>query len=571
MNPALGKRRFLRGSLFILSVLLAALTASCSGRFESFPFLLEDGSRVAMSENPGHAKNEEGILASSEKKTATPVYRLSKPAVVKEEGYALALTYTSSMESCTLTIFSAESKTWMDASLPSTSGYAASLQIPLTKGGTIWGFQISADSKKGSLTLSGAGLVPRSHGITFLGENGIAVDGGISLKEMTPRALDAEISPDAWDRPPAASSMVFISLRQASTVDPLAEPEEIKVVFQGQGSNQRGFTVQAYPGQRAMEFPVGVLGFVPRRVRVVLSESSAGENANTPLVSMLDLTSIEEGKPILTDPGVILDYRPSAWRNPEFELFAWDRYPSVLIMDTRDYDVQDDFFKRLAFFVEKPGYAGRIPDEKEIAGRHGWNAHDYQAEDLAKFYSAAQKGGIALTSGETMLRRILMDNGVIAQSDSGYQPGRGSILSISMSSGSELRRFLLTHESFHGVFFSTPAYRDACFNAWKGLSPVEKETWTDFMEMTDYDTENNFLMVNEFQSYLFQQPRGRVPGFQAATLAKLRSKFPRNSSLYKEFQKEYPESFLRSFDLLDRALREAGGPPGGEPFSTQAD
>jgi hypothetical protein len=559
-----------RGLLFSLIVLLAAMTAACNGRFESFPFLLEDGSRVAMSESPGYGKNEEGILTPSEKISSTPVYRLARPAVALNEGDALALTYTSTIKSCRLTIFSAEARVWMQAALPPTSGFTTSLQIPVTKGGTIWGFQVSADSKEGSLTMSGAGLAPRSHGVSYLGEDGIALDGGISLKEMAPRVLDAGISADAWDRPPVNSSLVFIRLRQASAgADPLAEPEEIQVTFQGQGSQTRSFTVKAYPGQRIMELPIGVIGFVPRRVRVVLSESSAGETASAPLVSMLDLTSVEDAKPIPVDPGVILDYLPSAWRDHEFELFAWDRYPSVLIMDTRDYDVQDDFFKRLAFFVEKPGYAGTIPDEKELAGKHGWNAHDYQAEDLARFFSAAQKGGIALSPGETMLRRILMDNGVISQSDTGYQPGRGSVLSISRSSGTELRRLLLTHESFHGVFFSTPRYRDACFAAWKVLSTTEKEIWIDFMDMTDYDTANQYLIVNEFQSYLFQQPRGKVPAFQAATLSKLRSKFPRKSSIYKEFQKDYSDSFLRSFDPLDRALREAGGPPGGEPFLVQ--
>ncbi len=565
-------RRPGRAILLILVLTLAVMTAACNGRFESFPFLLEDGTRVSLSDNPGKAKSEEAVLSPSAEGSSTPVYTLAKPAVVVNEGSALAITYTSSIESSTLTIFSAQGKNWIQAPLPATAGWVTSLQIPLTKGGTIWGFQISAASKEGSLTLSGAGIAPRSHGLTYQGEDGLAVDGGIALSEMTPRALAAGISKDAWDRPPVNSSLVFIRLRQApASADPLAEPEEIRVDFQGQGSHARSFTVKSFPSQRTIELPVGVIGFVPQRVKVVLLGSSSGETASAPLVTMLALTSVEETRPIPVDPGVILDYYPSAWRDPQYELFSWDRFPSVLIMDTRDYDVQDDFFKRLAFFVEKPGYAGTIPEEKELAGKHGWNAHDYQAEDLARFFSTAQKGGIALTPGETQLRRILMDNEVISQSDSGYQAGRGSILSISRSSGSELRRLLLTHESFHGVFFSMPAYRDAVSSEWKGLAQTERAVWTDFMEMTDYDTSNQYLVVNEFQSYVFQQPRGKVPAFQSATLAKLKAKFPRKSSLYKEFQNDYSESFLKSFDRLDRLLRDAGGPPGGEPFAVQAD
>jgi hypothetical protein len=46
--------------------------------------------------------------------------------------------------------------------------------------------------------------------------------------------------------------------------------------------------------------------------------------------------------------------------------------------------------------------------------------------------------------------------------------------SISRSSSPLLRSLLLTHESFHGVFFSLPGFRDATEKEWQSLSPEEQ-------------------------------------------------------------------------------------------------
>ena len=81
----------------------------------------------------------------------------------------------------------------------------------------------------------------------------------------------------------------------------------------------------------------------------------------------------------------VLLYDPEHWRQPDYELFSWTRFPGILIMDTASYAVQSRFFKRLAFYVEKRGYRGRLIPEEEFAGLHGFNAHDYRAEDLARF------------------------------------------------------------------------------------------------------------------------------------------------------------------------------------------
>ncbi|MCL2176209.1 MAG: hypothetical protein FWB73_09215, partial [Treponema sp.] len=59
--------------------------------------------------------------------------------------------------------------------------------------------------------------------------------------------------------------------------------------------------------------------------------------------------------PIRADTGHILWMPLANWRNKDWDIYRWDRFPSILIVDTMNYGVQDKLFKRLAFFTEKAG------------------------------------------------------------------------------------------------------------------------------------------------------------------------------------------------------------------------
>jgi hypothetical protein len=276
---------------------------------------------------------------------------------------------------------------------------------------------------------------------------------------------------------------------------------------------------------------------------------------------------VPDGAPIPADPGLVLGWRRSLWRDPEVEVFAWPRLPDVLVFDTATYEVQERFFRRLAFFVEKPGTAGTIPSLEEVAGRRSWNAHDYRAEDLARFFSLAGDG--PLTDEESSLRGILLANGIIRADGSSYAPGAGAVLSVSRESSAPLRELLITHEGFHGVFFSLPAFQDACRSAWNALDPDERAVWLAFLDLKGYNTADPYLVVNEFQSYLFQQERAEVPAFQATTLQRVREAFPALAPAVQRIEAGRPDSFLGAFDALDRALAAAGGPPGGRALGVR--
>ena len=180
----------------------------------------------------------------------------------------------------------------------------------------------------------------------------------------------------------------------------------------------------------------------------------------------------------------------------------------MLIFDTRDYAVQADFLKRLAFYVEKEGYVGKLLTDEQLADKHGWNAHDYRAVDLAAFYQTAFDRRFELNEKEQLLLQILLDNGIL-EYDSGnslYLPVSGGLISVSRESSDYLREKFMIHEGIHGVFFADPGYREQAFGMWETLTENEKRFWLSFFGWMHYDTDNLYLMVNELQAYLLQQP-----------------------------------------------------------------
>jgi hypothetical protein len=204
----------------------------------------------------------------------------------------------------------------------------------------------------------------------------------------------------------------------------------------------------------------------------------------------------------------ILSTGPSAWRVASLELYAWDRFPSILVMDTISYSVQDRMFSRMAFFLEKRGFRGRILTNRELEGRHGWNAHDYGPEGLAAFFNAMSESPVPLSPEERVLRAIALRQGLIAERQGWYSPGRGGMLAISQSSSLLVRKLLLTHESFHGLFFLSGEYRDVCFNLWDNLSLSGRSFFLSLLGSLGYDTSDRYVAVNEMQAYLLQQPLG---------------------------------------------------------------
>lgn len=549
-RPAAGQRpaagaRHLMWPLAVLAGCAALSLVGCSHRLEAFRFAAADGKSIDLWQQAGTGASDRTLFKPASDRT-TPLYRLGS-AVVVLQGQAFALTYQGSLSGCEISLYSDRKTVLRTAMLPPTSGNAVRFLVDLEPGARIWGFQVGLpDSGTGDVSLEGAGIAPFVHGFSIDGSL-LSVDGSIEVRSASQEGIDARLPGTTRREMGAGTWLISIGLSKPQAGG--------TVTFTGSSAKEE-FALDPSSAPPEIAFSSASIGFLPMAIGV-----RAG-------VTRVQISQVNDGAPIPSDPGLVLTAYPALWRHPDYELYAWTRYPRVLILDTRSYDVQDDFFNRLAFFVEKAGWVGQIKDPSAYRGVHGYNAHDYKADDLARFFTAAKTNGIPLTPHETTLLSILLAYGVVTAGADGYSPGDGSVLSISRSSGPLLRELLLTHESFHGIYFSLPAFRDATAAVWNALLPSEREFWKRFLASQNYDIGDNYLVVNEFQAYLLQQERSGLPGRQALFLSRLRAT-PQGARLAAEVAAEAPDSFLRAFDALTAALRGEGGPPGGLVIGVQ--
>ncbi len=205
-----------------------------------------------------------------------------------------------------------------------------------------------------------------------------------------------------------------------------------------------------------------------------------------------------------------------------FTLYRWDRFPTILIFDMADFEVQNRMFSRLAFYLEKNGFRGRLLSDAQLEGKHGWNAHDYGAEGLAAFYSAAARASFLLDPEELLLEDIAIREGILVRQGENIAAGEGGVLSICRNSSYYERRLLLAHESYHGIFFASAEYSRYCFKVWIEASPEERRFMRTLLWALSYDSSDRYLAVNEFQAYLLQQPSSMAAAYFKRVAAILR-------------------------------------------------
>lgn len=239
---------------------------------------------------------------------------------------------------------------------------------------------------------------------------------------------------------------------------------------------------------------------------------------------------VEAGKvvvPLDTDPGMIPLWEKSFWRVKDYELFQWEQFPGLLFFDTADYSVQDDFFKRLAFFTEKAGYVGTLVSDKEMKNQHGFNAHDYRAETLGSFFDLAHRTNFPLNPKELVLKDILVHNGIIVPVERdgtviGYKSGYGGVISISQDSAMYLRYTFICHEGLHGLYFVDEPFRSYVSTV---FAETDKDTlrfllrYFQIQASLNYNLDDTYLIQNEFMAYVMQQPVSRTGPYFAENLA----------------------------------------------------
>ena len=212
--------------------------------------------------------------------------------------------------------------------------------------------------------------------------------------------------------------------------------------------------------------------------------------------------------PVRTDPGLILNYNKSAWRTLDYEIFEWDRFERILFFDTRNYNIQDNFFKRMAYFVEKEGYKGTLLTDEQLQGKHGYNAHDYSAVSMANFFNKALQENFTLNKEEEILKKILLENDLIEFDGTVFIPNEGGIVSISQESAPYLRSTFLAHEGWHTLFFKDEEFRNFTSAVYYTMDQTSIQFLKDYFKSQPglgYDQNDDYLMHNEFMAYIMQQ------------------------------------------------------------------
>lgn len=224
--------------------------------------------------------------------------------------------------------------------------------------------------------------------------------------------------------------------------------------------------------------------------------------------------------PISIDPGLIIKNNPGNWRNKDFEIYCWDRFPNLILIDTISYDFQDLMFKRLGAFVEKKQTAGKIPEGKDLDSLRAFNANDYNAHKLAEFFSIAEKQNIELNEQENILKNILLENQIIKKVEhspdffendfSGenlYEAVSGGVISFSVESELYRRKLFFTHECFHGLFFIDEAFRKKVAEEYENADPgliSFLKVYYEAVPSLQYNDSDLYLMQNEFMAYMTQ-------------------------------------------------------------------
>ncbi len=288
-------------------------------------------------------------------------------------------------------------------------------------------------------------------------------------------------------------------------------------------AKDESYILEGFQGQRTFRFPLN--SDSPSSLSISADRGLEYLSFNSTEVPDFPEALIRSGVQILNSP-------LEGWRNRDFEIYSWASFPHVLVFDCLDYEVQNRFFRRLAFYIEKKGYVGRLMTNAELQGLRAWNAHDYRAEDLARFYNLVAERDFPIYPEEALLRSVLVSHGILIQDDQGVlYPGEGAVLSISRESTESLRYRFFVHEGSHGIYFTSQEYRVFVKELWESLDPRDQGMWRFFLGWYGYDPEDEDLMMNEFQAYLLQQGASAAPGYFGSRMGNLAGRYPGERSL----------------------------------------
>jgi hypothetical protein len=465
---------------------------------------------IDYTDRAGSSKSKTSSTSSNaaEDIQTTGVFYIPSPGNV-EPDRALGLTcFSGKGGDFTIILFYSDSDEENPSILTCTApaGEKVEFRVPLDEEKQLVSFEITSPKANEDFELLETGLTEPSRG--FRRKNGVLlINPDLRVSSQAPWLL--EYKPAAEERASLShqsSLIIEYELKKGEN----AFSGELLLTEEKKTESEGGirYNITFRPGLRRVVLPFPRIGFLPTTVQL------KGLNPrNCRILTLEARDALSPRKPIESELGTVLKYPQERWRREEWELYRWSANPHFLILDTVDYAVQAGFFRRLSFFVEKSGFSGSLLTEEELGNMHGWNAHDYRAFDLARFFQLAEENRLDFTPEEKELRAILLKNDILERVDGVYHPGKGGILSISQESPAYLRRKFLIHEGMHGLFFSFPRFREGCFTLWDGLEEEEQQFFRIFLKKMTYDSSQLYLSVNEYQAYMLQQPVEEIEAY----------------------------------------------------------
>jgi len=538
-------------------------------------FPVEEGA-LSLKQAPLVSPEKEGQLIKTEEQLQTPRYTINygKEFPQPSAETAFQLDYRSSVP--LQTRFSFESGESNTAELPATGSSKATVIVPLGRR-LPRDFYIRAVESDGVLQQGSPEGSPENNPKKSVRDTSEGAEGLFQLEKVLLKELNPPID--------GARGVAF-SLPKRDSRHPLyqyryridyhyqregpvegqsdsGDADEVVPLEMSSEENSASFNLFAKEGDHSIYFYSSDLEFTPSKV--VVGTGLPGFRVKQVSQQSVSMYAENSPPPISADMGTILRYEQQAWRRSDWELFSWNLFPSILVFDFRDYDIQAAFLKRLAFFVEKKGSAGKLLSNSVLDPLHGWNAHDYRAADLAAFYQKARAEKFPLNPEEELLRELLLERGIIKKAEGDFRPGEGGIISLARQSSSRLRYIFATHEGYHGLFFASLEYRQAVHRVWDALSDNEREFWKLFLDWKWYNTGDPYLLENEFQAYLMQQHHSYVDTyFKDYIIPRYLSLFPEYQQRADYFLEEYENHFSRSAHLIESAAQSLVGISAGD-------
>jgi hypothetical protein len=543
--------RLARAALPCLSALLL-LSASCAAHaVTGFTWKGEGGESLPFAEGQPWPKGEEGSFAEGRRANR---YTLAKKARAPA-GTSLVVIIRRGGEGSTTAratlAVSAEAdgtSVLARASFPILAERAA-LYLTIEADSTVSSLGVTSDAGGGNFSIESIAFGPAFRGLSD-GPGPLRVSSGFSLVKAEGRQVLTILRPFAAPRGRGEAERFAVLLDYGKAVP--GDPIRLEA-RRADGSASR-YSLRTRPGGSRTVLDAGTLPADADSLSLIAPEGLD--------IRAFYSASLPEEDFELADLGrVLLAEAPAS----DFSAFRWDALPSVLVLDFKDYDTQGRYLKRLAFFVEKLGFRGRLASDEEIRDLHGWNAHDYRAEDLASFFQAARKRRFPLNDKERALEALLLREGILLDSGGTVAPGRGAVISIARESGPALRWTFATHESTHALFFVDADYRAFARSLWASLGDGEKWFWKTYLGWAAYDVGSEYLMGNEFQAYLLQQPLAAAEEyFTKRKSAELLEKHPELADRVGAYMAEYGKSFEARARQLDAWLGRKYGIGAGQ-------